>query len=223
MSRPRINGNGRSRYRRGHRWAGGTLVAFVLFLSVTGIALNHSHDLGLDRRYVSWSWLLDAYGMGPPAAYPGMVTLDALVAVGDGANVHVLLTGGELVESIDLGGALPGPIERLGRAGDRVVLESDGLIFRSDADVSIFEPWRDASTSDIAWSAGVEPDAPGLEALQVAWRGRGVTVERVLLDLHSGRVFDLWGRVVLDIVAVGLILLSISGLVVMKTRRNNGR
>ena len=65
-SRPRTNGNGRSRYRRGHRWAGGMLVAFVLFLSITGMALNHSHDLGLDRRYVTWSWILDAYGMDRP-------------------------------------------------------------------------------------------------------------------------------------------------------------
>ena len=65
-SRQRINGNGHSRFRRNHRFAGGTLVAFVLFLSLTGIALNHSTDLGLDRRYVTWNWLLDAYGMGLP-------------------------------------------------------------------------------------------------------------------------------------------------------------
>ena len=34
-----------------------------------------------------------------------MVGLDTVVAVGDGDRVHVLLPGGELVESIDLGGA----------------------------------------------------------------------------------------------------------------------
>ena len=222
-SRPRTNGNGRSRYRRGHRWAGGTLVAFVLFLSITGIALNHSHDLGLDRRYVTWSWLMEAYGMGRTEAYAGKVALDTIVAVGDGDRVHVLLPGGELVESIDLRSALPGPIERLGRAADRVVLLSGGALYLSDADVTVFEPWSDGSATGIAWSAAVAPDAPGLEALQAAWRGRGVTVERVLLDLHSGRIFNLSGRLFLDIVAIGLIFLSISGLMVMNARRINGR
>lgn len=221
--RPRTNGNGLTRYRRLHRWAGGTLVAFVLFLSVTGLAINHAHDLGLDRRYVTWSWLIDAYGMGRSEPYAGIVELDAVVAVGDGNRVHVLLPGGDLVESIDLGSALPGPIERLGRVGDRVVLLSDGALYRSDADVSVFEPWSDGPVTEIGWSAAIEADAPGLEVLQTAWRGRGVTVERVLLDLHSGRIFSLPGRVFLDIVAIGLILLSISGLVVMKTRRINGR
>lgn len=223
MSLPRTNGNGLTRYRRLHRWAGGTMVAFVLFLSVTGLAINHAHDLGLDRRYVTWSWLLDAYGMGRPEPYAGRVALDAVVAVGDTTHVHVLLPGGELVESLDLGGMLPGPIERVGRVADRVVLLSGAAFYRSDADVSSFEPWSDGPAADIAWSAAVEPDAPGLEVLQTAWRGRGVTVERVLLDLHSGRLFNLPGRVLLDIVAIGLILLSISGLVFMKTRRSNGR
>jgi hypothetical protein len=64
------NGNGsarRRRLRRGHRWVGLSLVIFVLFLSISGITLNHSVDLELDQRYVSWPWLLAAYGLDVPA------------------------------------------------------------------------------------------------------------------------------------------------------------
>ena len=216
------NGNGLSRFRRNHRWAGATLAVFVLFLSLTGIAVNHSSDLGLDRRYVTWNWLLDAYGMGMPESYAGRVVTGPLVVVGDGRRVHVLLASGDLVESIDLVGQLSGAIERVGLADGRVIVAGGGSLLRSDADVTEFEIWTDGQPSEIDWSAAVRPDAPGLEALEAAWRGRGVTVERVLLDLHSGRIFKLPGRVLLDIIAIGLILLSISGLVLAR-RRSNGR
>ena len=68
-SRTPTNGNNSVRrwFRRGHRWVGLSLVVFVLFLSVSGIALNHSGDLHLGGRHVSWSWLLDAYGLEVPA------------------------------------------------------------------------------------------------------------------------------------------------------------
>ena len=208
-------------FRRGHRWVGVSLLVFVLFLAITGITLNHSADLGLDRRYVSWSWLLDAYGMGPPEPYAGKVMLGSLVVVGDGQRAHVLLASGELVESIDLGTRLTGNIERVGHVADRAVLQSGGHLFRSDEDVTVFEPWAGGVATDVSWSAEVEPDDEGLEALRTAWRGRGVTIERFLLDLHSGRILNLPGTLLMDVVAACMILLGISGLVLAR-RRGNG-
>lgn len=199
---------------------GSTLAVFVLFLALTGIALNHSHDLGLDRKYVGWPWLLEAYGMSEHEPYAGMVRFEPLVVVGDGEQVHVLLSSGELVESIDVGGILPGNIERMGQVNERVVLQSGAALYRSDAEVTVFEPWEDGKPESVSWSVDVDPDTPGLGALQTAWRGRGPTVERVLLDLHSGRIFSLAGTVLMDVVALGLVLLSLSGLVLV--RRRNG-
>ena len=215
------NGNGRSRFRRGHRWAGTVLVVFVLYLSVTGILINHSTDFGLDRRYVSWPWLLDAYGIGAPQPYAGMIELGSLAVVGEGQRVHLVLDSGELVESIDLAGVLPGSIERVGSVDEFAVLQGGGKLFRSDADVTVFEPWPEGAADTVSWSGQVAPDSAGLEALQVGWRGQGLTLERVLLDLHSGRILSLPGRLLLDFLAVGMILLSVSGLVL--ARRRNGR
>lgn len=230
MNTSRTNGNGRlnglngnGRFRRNHRWAGATLVAFVLFLAITGIALNHSGDLGLDRKTISWSWLLEAYGMGAPEPYAGMTAIGELLVVGDGERAHVLLASGELVESLDLGSVLPGAIERVGRAAGRAVLQSDGALFRSDAEITSFEPWAAGAASHVEWSPEVQPDAPGLESIDTAWRGHGLTIERVLLDLHSGRILSLGGRLLLDVIALGLIVLSISGLVLARRRNGNGR
>jgi hypothetical protein len=147
-----------------------------------------------------------------------MVPINALVVVGDGQRAHVLLSSGELVESIDLSAILPGVIERVGRAGDSVVMQGGGRLIRSDAEVSTFHVWDNSFKSEIDWSAEVQPDAKGLEAIESAWRGPGVTVERVLLDLHSGRILSRTGTLLMDIVAVLLIVLSISGLIMSNVR-----
>jgi hypothetical protein len=210
-------GNGvsrqRSRFRRVHRWLGTVLLAFVLVLASTGIALNHTSELGLDRKYISWSWLLDAYGMKAPSPYAGMVSLGSLMVVGDGRRVHVLLGSGDLVESIDLSGMLSGDIERIGGADNRAVLQSGDALYRSDPEVTLFEPWVAGTASEVTWSSATDPDTAGLEVLQTAWRGEGLTLERVLLDLHSGRIVATAGVLVMDIVAIGMIVLALSGLV----------
>jgi hypothetical protein len=216
------NGNGRTRLRRLHRWVGSTLLVFVVFLALSGIAVNHASDFGLDRKYISWPWLLEAYGVTGPAPYAGMISLGELVVVGDGQRVHLLLETGELIESIDLGASLPGDIVRVGSAGDRAILDSGGTLYRSDQEVTLFEPWAGIE-DEIRWSTEVDPATAGLEVLQTAWRGEGLTVERVLLDLHSGRIFALPGRLLLDLVGIAMIMLSITGLVLSRVRARTGK
>ena len=49
--------------------------------------------------------------------------------------------------------------------------------------------------------------------LRAQYRGRGLTVERVLADVHSGRIFARAGTLIMDAVAVFMIVLSLSGFV----------
>jgi hypothetical protein len=248
------NGNAlkQQRFRRRHRWLGKSIIVFVIFLAVSGIVLNHGDALALDNRYVSWPWLLDAYGLDAPAPaasfaagdrratllgerlflddreadvsvtrLTGMVAVGPMLVVGDERRVHVFLGTGELVETIDLSADLPGNVDRLGLAEDRVVIGSTGAFWRADIDVAFFQPWTPAD-SEIAWSNESAPGGDELAALATAWRGRGVTVERVLLDLHSGRIFGLMGKLVLDLIAIVLIVLSVSGLLLARLRARNG-
>jgi uncharacterized iron-regulated membrane protein len=43
------------------------------------------------------------------------------------------------------------------------------------------------------------------------WRGAGLPVSRVLADLHSGRLFGKAGVFVMDIVALSVVLLAVTG------------
>jgi hypothetical protein len=251
-----VNGSGRPRHllRRSHRWVGTSLLLFVILLAVSGITLNHGDTLGLDRRYVNWTWILDAYGIQMPApgasyadaehrvtlvgerlyfngrdieqrtpALTGFVSLGPLVVAAGGSAVRILTADGDPVEVIELSG-LAGSIERVGRYDGRAILQSAGNILRSDEDVAEFLPWTDSAVGDIHWSEASAPNAAELSALERAYRGRGLTVERLLLDLHSGRILSLPGTLFMDFVGICMVVLGISGLVISRSRnrRANG-
>jgi hypothetical protein len=264
ISRPQAKSSARLRIwlRRGHRWIGVVLVFFVLLLAVSGIALNHASDWGLDRRHLDWPWLLDAYGIQAPAptasfadgglratllgerlflgheeiaqditGLAGIATLEPLVLVGAHDTLYVLTMAGELVEAIDTAAAMPGPVDRVGRHGQRAVVESGGKLYRSDPDITRFEQWSAGQRDDLRWSRETQPEASDLEVLQTIYRGRGLTVERVLADLHSGRIFAAAGTLIMDSVAFFMIVLSLSGFVLWiqhsrreaELERRNGR
>ena len=88
----------------------------------------------------------------------------------------------------------------------------------SDADIGSFEPA--AGTDDIEWSKASDVPPALLESLRLLYRGRGLTIERVVADIHSGRIVGLAGPYFMDLVAILLIVLGISGLVIwLRPRR----
>lgn len=235
--------------RRAHRWFGLAALLFVLFLSVTGIALNHTSAWQLDERYVSWSWLLDVYGIEAPApaasfaagdhratllggrlyvdgrelargieALAGVVVTGDFVVVASEEDAFLLTATGELVERMSLRDTLAATIGAVGIADGRVVLRSGDAIFRFDEQLVTPEPWIADAYPGVRWSTSTPP-APGqLAAIEDMYRGRGVTVERLLEDLHSGRIFTRFGPFVMDVIAVLLILLSLTGLLMWMRR-----
>ena len=245
--------SGRTRLRRFHRWVGVGIFVFVLYLALTGIALNHAVDLGLDRRHVGWSWLLDTYGLDAPApaasftdggtratllgerlfldgrdtgrtatALAGLAVLEPLVLIGADHVAHVLTTDGDYVEGLELYGQLPGPIDRVGRSAAGAIIESGGQLKGLDADMTALVPWN-GDPDDITWSRASPPGAAELADLQAAWRGQGITLERVLLDLHSGRIFSAAGPLLMDLIAVFMIVLSVTGLVMSRKRNRRNK
>ena len=241
-------------FRSFHRWLGGIAAFFVLLLAITGIALNHGHEWRLDQRFVSWGWLLDAYGIHAPEfaesfvanghratlmgqhlyldeqlvaadaeGLNGMVALETMLVVATHDGALLLTPGGELVERLDLATELPGPIQRLGLRDGRAVIQSRGAEFAADADVTGFAPTDMDDGAGTDWSDASPAPAELLERLRRDYRGRGLTVERLLADLHSGRIVGKAGPYIMDFIAISLIILSMTGLFQWRQRgRRNG-
>ena len=155
----------------------------------------------------------------------GIETLAGLAATGPGVaiaagnEVFLLTKAGDLVERMDLASASPGPITRVGLADGQVVLRTGAGLLRFDDDLLNLEPAPYLQQDDVQWSArsAVPPDESA--RLQTLYRGRGITVERLLTDLHSGRIFPRIGALLMDLAAALLIGLAITGLMMWRRRR----
>lgn len=239
--------------RRLHRSFGAFAVLFVLLMVLTGLALNHSSGLGLDHRKVSQSFVLGWYGLGKPSNIRsfavegdwlsfagsqlylnerpvatiqngvGAVSTGGLFIAAGSEELLLLDQEGSLVERIAWAPIGTSPIEAIGLRSNRLVtVKTADLFWLADADLLGWQPSEEQPTGP-QWSVPeAAPDA--IQAsITSSYRGDGLSLERVLLDLHSGRIFGSIGVLVYDLLALALGFLSISGLVLWFRSRRNGK
>lgn len=222
-----------------HRYFGLAAALFVLVLAATGLLLNHSEDMRLDQRHVQSAWLLEWYGLSAPTVrasfevnghwvseagghiYWNAGVLEGLqpplrgaVAFQDGAVVAttdalwwLTLEGAAIAKLGPLDG-LPSGIEAIALHDGVVALHTAHGDYVGDHELLA---WTRAALAGIRWTTPATPSAELLDRLARAQRGEGLTLERVLLDLHSGRLFGRYGVYVMDGTALLMVLLAITG------------
>ncbi|PCJ30533.1 MAG: peptidase [Gammaproteobacteria bacterium] len=226
--------------RRLHRSMGAFIAIFVLMLASTGIALNHSDDLDLDKRYLSWNWLLQHYGvtqLKADVAYSlsshtvsqfgsqvflnsipitqsstpilGGIMLDELMVLATQDALLLFSQQGEFIERMDSTVGIPIMVQKIALLDNDVVIQTTNGFWHSD---STLENWQPLSTNEISWSeSNVIPDAVD-QQIQLYFYDRGISIERVILDLHNGHIFGRYGVWLTDFWGVFLIFISLSGL-----------
>ncbi len=235
------------RMRSLHRSIGAAISLFVLLLSITGLLLNHSIDLKLDKHYLTWPWLLNHYGVSSVQA-DAVYLLDHSVITQFGTEVFVnakpvthtqrpLLGGITLDDVVILATddalillTADGEfIERMaGAAGVPPMIQNIGL-FHGDPVIQtregmwrsdfMLEQWEPISLQGIGWSIPSPMPESIRNELTEYFHGEGVTVEHVLLDMHNGRILGQLGVWLLDLVGVLLIVLSLTGIWIWLRRK----
>lgn len=222
-----------------HRWIGAVAALLVLLVATTGLILNHAADWSLDRQPVRLGAALDAYGIDVPAPEQGVRAGDHWISAADGsayrdtvrlercgALIGVAVSGewtlivgdeaallidgeGRLVERSDRSG-WPSPITRVAATDAGFVLTTPAADFFSGPELLGWQPYATASPRRVA---PVEALPSGLSAqIRDDARARLLNWERVLLDLHSGRLPGRAGVYIADLLALALIALALSGL-----------
>ena len=231
-----------------HRRIGVFAASIAVYLSVTGLMLNHSHDIGLDNSRLGSAWMLRLYGIEPPvgisastgqhkidqlgetlfiddriigqysSALIGATSLDQLFVIALKDSILLLTMDGEIIETLTGSSGLPGQIERVGWAGPGLLIQSGQKVYISDADLLSWVPVSDLK-SRASWSR-LESIPSGREAkLKLLLPAYGPSWERVIQDLHSGRFFKLSGTLLIDLTGIVLLLLSISGIISFTLRK----
>lgn len=150
----------------------------------------------------------------------GVVPLRDGTAVVVANAVHYFGLDGELIETLDET-SLPGAaFGRAGRDGDlRLVLDDGEQLWRADSDLLEFSEFA-AGVENVQFSLEVKPTDADRENWRAVFVGEGLPLDRVILDIHSGKFFGPLGKWVWDVIVVGILVLSVTGFVLFfRTRR----
>lgn len=234
-----------------HRRIGLFALLLVIILAITGIMLNHTEQFELDETYVDNSWLLSWYGIEPedePISYHvgehvisswhnqlffddtaittleqnihGAIAADQFIVIALDDAIILLTPDGEFIERVSTSISFSN-ITRLGMKYNRPVIETSEPLYYI-ADEHILD-WDIMVNEDVKWVDTYTLTSDEKDKLLIAYRGNGLKLERVILDLHSGRIFGSYGIYVMDAAAVALLWLSGSGFWVWNSRRRKMR
>ena len=221
-----------------HRYIGLGICIFLVHLAVTGIFLNHSIGLRLDKTFITWPWLLNQYNLSVPEpeniftiGKNNFSTIDGEVFFNDkpiflaeedllGASQNqdtFILASSSIITVISKEGyiinkenVLPFTVKNIGINGDEVVInDSEDKIWSSE---SINGVWELTENRAVQWSMEGSITPINHEKIRKYFVGDGVSLEQVILDFHSGAIFQKAGKLFFDIISILLIILSFTGI-----------
>jgi hypothetical protein len=147
----------------------------------------------------------------------GAAAIGDEIAVAGPAELVMLNAAGEIVDRVPTAVSLPARLEAVGALPGALALRSDGRVFLYNPATAAIRG-ADETESAWVWTEAASLPASLREEIDFAFRGRGLSLERVLTDLHSGRLVGLSGVVFNDLTAVALFVLALTGLVLFFRR-----
>jgi uncharacterized iron-regulated membrane protein len=103
-----------------------------------------------------------------------------------------------------------------------LVVRSAGQVWMADAQLL---EWKQLEPAPDTSSCSFPQEAPAAlqKTILQQYSGKGLSLERLLLDAHSGRIFGPLGVIIYDLIALSLGSLALSGLVLWWRVRRNGQ
>ena len=218
-----------------HRYIGLSSAIVLLMLAVTGIALNHTDELKLDSQMIQSKAILDWYAIKPPEniksfatknhwitqinqqlyfdhsvllknenSLLGAIETDDFIVAALSNSLLLLSLQGELIEQTPLNA-----VEKMGLTNQQhVVIKSSKDIRISDDGLLSWHPYNN---EQVLWSKITQAPEVITQDLKTNFRSSILPLERVILDIHSGRFFGTVGVIIVDISGIFLIILALSG------------
>jgi hypothetical protein len=135
-------------------------------------------------------------------------TVDVFV-VASQTHLYIYNNEGEMLDQLGVEAGIPEGIEALSIDNDKVIVKTSSGYYQSDSD---FFDWQAISPlMEPLWIRAQLVSLQQEQQASLAYRSQFLTLERIILDAHSGRILGLFGVLFMDAVAILLILLSLSG------------
>ena len=223
-----------------HKKIGVYTALFVIFLAISGIALNHTEKLKLNTTYIKMDWLLDLYQISPasePIGYLssnnwviqvgervyfnnkeiindvniliGVVNVNDIYVIAYDGKLVLLTNDAEILESLGSAEGVPSGMKAIGYDNQNIIIQSAHGYYQVNLDIL---EWNEHEFLEANWSSTSEITKSLKNNVLKQYRGTGLPIERVLLDLHSGRIVGVWGIYLVDLIAVLFIIIAFTGI-----------
>lgn len=141
----------------------------------------------------------------------GAISINDLLIISVDDQIMLMTSSGELIEKLEAKDGVPAGMKRIGVDQSGLPVIAAGIdVYTSKDDFLSWQHWTGDKTG-IRWATTAPTDSYLKKMLQYHYRGEVLPMERVLLDLHSGRFFGRLGPWLIDASAVLLVLLSLTG------------
>lgn len=225
-----------------HRYIGISVSVLVIILSVTGLLLNFSDSLKLNRSYVGTSWVLNHYNIGdfPVTSFKvenklvsqagdfiylegnyilnlseslvGVISLSPHLLLATNSSLLLIDTQGQIIDEIGKYSGLPEkPLGISITTQGHPVIRGVNTYWKGSEELSAWQPLEGPHPK---WVAPIDTPNDINSLIQSHARSHEINLERVMLDLHSGRLFGSWGQNIMSIAAALLLILSATGLLI---------
>lgn len=225
-----------------HRRLGLTAAILLALLGASGMLLNHADALGLARQHLHTPWLLHLYGtpaaaprsawrvqkhwlsdwdgqlalddvplaLQAPQGLVGVLSLNGNWLLAEPQRATLLTPQGDSVDTLTYPAGQRANAAALAADGTVWLRTDSGTWLRADSGLTAFEP----GTPPTGLTAAASSALPAALAQRLSGQGMGpgISLERLLLDLHGGRFLGAAGPWVMDAAALCLLALAGSGL-----------
>lgn len=237
----RKNPNNRFVFQRWHRRIGLVTAFFLVFVTLSGILLNHTSGLALDKTKVHWSWLLSTYGIDEPqleksqvlaagdfvSQWSGQLYLNAILLGGCDefqgavkfpqyyvlacdAKLWLVNASGQRIETLAVEHGLPAELRSLHGDNQGLFIKTSAAYWSADLDALNFIKVK-ALPPVVEKLAGPLPGQLK-DAILQANDHHDLHWQRVVQDVHSGRILGLFGVLLVDLSALAMLALALTGL-----------
>ena len=218
-----------------HRYSGLCVAIFIVMMAVTGIALNHTDDLQLDKRFVQSPAILNWYGIKAPDEIIAFKLTRHWIAQLDHQLYfdHSLVseTTSRLVGAIETKAfivvALANKLILFSWQGEsieqipRKTIQAIGvgknaqIFIKTDTETLVSNDelltWHATGTEPLTWSTTSALPVEEQQLLRSRFRNNILSYERLILDIHSGIFFGQYGKYFIDLAGVLFIVVALSG------------
>lgn len=160
-------------------------------------------------------WLADTLLFNTNAPIVSAGRWQDFIAVVSTNELHLYTGNGELIDVLDANSELPIGISNVAIDGDTIWVRNQQGLFQSDDQLYAWSPISselESAQNQRTWIQSVEPTSAEKKVITLNYQSQMLTWERVLLDLHSGRIFGNAGVLFMDFVAILLMVLSFTGI-----------